>query len=272
MKKIKTIRVGHELFLAWTSSKFVIGRPRRGRHLTMTWDRQRLGVHLTNEKLPHGDQKRNQHLAEVRFDVLERLGQAWRDAAVEAFLEGLVPVEPDGLAEYGFKIASGKKSTLSLARILLKRRHGSTLTIRNPSGRDLIELDQHFLGSLVEPSHLDSLRDSPPGTLSAVLVEEGEFVGSFHLFYYPHGARRRDGAVLEPGWYAQLHPELMHQATAKVLLEFAGSRFFGKVERAIRFLGFDVPISSVELEDIYRRVAAGEPIEQIRAERACRNR
>lgn len=266
-KKLKKIHVGRELFLSWSGTSLVIGRPHAKRHLTLQWDRRRLCAHLTDEAFPPGHRARTRHLGGVSWDVLERLSLAWRDAGVDAFVDGLVPIDPEGLAEFGFKIATAKTAGLQFARTFLKPRFRPVLSIRQPSNQECLELERHCLSRLVEPSHLDSLRDCSPGTVSAVLVEEGKFVGSFQLFYYPHGPGRTDGTVLEPGWYALLHPELMHTATTKVLLEFVDATFFSKIERALRFLGFAPSISPVEMEDAFRRVADGEPIEQIRAER-----
>ncbi len=267
MKKISKIHVGREFYLSWSSNSFVVGRPRSKRHLTIMVDRRRLAAHLTDETFPERHPSRHKHLGAIQFDALESLDRRWKAAGVDAFIDGLVPVDAAVLTELDFRLAAAKDYGLEYARTFLKPRLRPVLSIREPSSRALANFERRFVDALVDPSHLDSMRDQPPGSVSAVWLEEGQVIGAFQLFFYPNGAFRSDGTALDPGWYAQLHPEYVHSAQARVLLEFVGPKFFSKVDRALQFLGFESHISDLEMEDAFRRLADGETIEQVRARR-----
>ena len=266
MKKITKIRLGRELFLSWNSNSLVLGRPRSKRHLTVIADGGRLAAHLTDETFQKGHPTRSRHLAGVSFEKLFALLETWKGACVDAFIDGLVPIDAADLEKNGFMLSTYRSTRLAFARTFLKPRLRPTLMFREPSDQELDRLERDFVNALLDPSHLDSLRDQPPGSSAAVYMEEGVVIGSVALYYFPNGASRSDGTVVNPGWYGLLHPEYMQSAQARVLLETAGPTLFSKFDRALRFLGFKPVVSAAEMEDMYRRVADGEKIEDVRVQ------
>jgi hypothetical protein len=265
MKKITKIHVGQVFYLAWTSNSLVVGRPHRKRHLTIMADRGRLAAHLTDETKQHPF--RTKHLAAISLEKVRAFQERFMAAGVDGFIDGLVPVDADSLAELGFKISTLRNNRLAFARTFVKPRLRSSLAFREPSEHEMENLERHFVDTLLDPCQLDSLRGQPVGTVGVVSLDgEGEVLHSAPLFYFPDGAVRSDGRLLDPGWYCLVRREHMVSAQARVLLEAAGPKLFAKIERALRFLGFKLPVSAAELEDVCRRLAEGENIEDLRAE------
>jgi hypothetical protein len=264
VKKIRKITFGGDFYIAFTSRYLVAGRPRTGRHISFELRGSRVVAHLTNEKLP---QKQHSHLGTIRRESFERLQQEMETTVLDGFLDGLLPVNGEILKENGFKLATPKSYGLKAVRLFFKPKLRRELRIREPSEGEMVDLHDHIAGRLIEPDQLDSLIDLRPGTVHAVLMIDGIAVASYPLFFYPKGTRRSDGTGLPPGWYGLVEPQHMATAQAKAFLAVVGPNFFSKVERALRFLRISTEISALEMEDVLRRMADGETIEEIRAAR-----
>ncbi len=267
-QKIRKIVFGRALFITWTPKRVVVGRPGSKRHVTIEERTHGINFHLTNERFPRGHHRRNRHFADLRFDRLKALEHNLEQVAVPAFVRGLVPVSPEEFEDAGFKLMTVESMGMSAVRAVVKSRIRPNLRLRAPSEDQLMEIVEHAAARLRPMSDLDSLTQRSPGTVSAVLLDDEDCI-SWQLFHYPHGLIHPDGHELVPGWYAQTDRDGMIAAQAQALMNNIGPKFFVKIERLLRFFGIEdfQNVSAVELEDLFRRLAAGETIDSIRAER-----
>jgi hypothetical protein len=267
-KKIRKISFGRALYISWTPKRLMVGRPNTKRHVTVERRGRALKFHLTDERFPPGDPRRPKPLATIRFDQLEKLQEELEAAGVKAFIEGLVPVTAEELEDAGFQLMTIEAFGMKAVRAILKPKIRPNLRLRAPSERELLEIADHAANRLRPAGDLDTLVHRTPGTVSAVFVEEDLYI-SWPLYHYPRGLIHPDGSKLAPGWYALVDRDGIGSACSRVLLENIGPKFFPAIERALQFLGINVfgDLSAVEMEDVYRRLAAGERIESIRAEK-----
>lgn len=264
MKKIKKISLGRALYLSITKKYLVVGRPFASRHVSIEEDDGNIVAHLTDVA-----RKTHTHLGTLKLSTMKQFEERLRHVAAEAFFNNIFSVTAVQLEEQGFKLLTPKAFGLSFARMILQARKGSALRLRAPSERDVETLARQLSGRLCEPDQLDQFMNAGPGTVSAVWIsaDDSNHVVCFPLYYLPHAVHRPDGRTFGPGWYFLRDREVLARAHSQVFVEFAGEDFFRKLERALRFLKLPVPVSPVEMEDVFRRHAAGESFEDIRASR-----
>jgi hypothetical protein len=270
-KKIRKIVLGRNWFVSWTAKRRLELGQRYGRygkrHLTVEENGKGVGLHLTDERYPPGHPKRNRDFVKIPFAKLKKLEREFAFAGVKAFINGLVPVTAEELEKLGFKLMVAESFGMKGVRLLVKSIR-PTLKLRAPSEAQMEDAANHAMGRLRPMSDLENFTKRSPGTVSAILIYNDQPI-SWSLFHYPEGVRHPDGSELPPGWYALVDRDGINTAHAQALLSNVGPDFFPWIFRALRWLGLDdeFDTSPAELEDCFRRIAAGESVDALRAAR-----